>query len=208
MRSSWPRRQRRSRSRPAERAGSSAQSTRRVALRRKEARLPHAGAGFPAPTCEIPGHPPAIALLVLEKSRFLAVGPLIQTGVPLALPGHEHQVFRATLLSIVLMLAVGQNASLLCQVWCHDATFATCPHHGSTTSPSVSANDTCSTVVVGAVTFVREDARRSAAVPDAQDALAVPRFRLPPSFTDFRPGFESGWRLPLEERPLILALRI
>jgi hypothetical protein len=121
--------------------------------------------------------------------------------------GGEHTVFRAALFSIVLTLAVGQNASLLCKVWCHDATSAGCPHQDSTTSPSVSADD-CMNAVVGAVAFVREDARRTAAAPDAQNALAVPRFRLAPSPTDLRPGFEAGWRQLHEERPLILALRI
>ena len=120
----------------------------------------------------------------------------------------EYHVFRAALFSIVLTLAVGQNASLPCEVWCHDATSAGCPHQGSTTSPSVSADDSCSSVVVGAVAFVREDGWRTAAAPDAQKALVVPRFRLPPSPSDLRPGFESGRRLPLEERPLVIALRI
>jgi hypothetical protein len=129
-------------------------------------------------------------------------------GVGLALPSGEYHVFRAALFSIVLALAAGQNASLLCQVWCHDAMSAGCPHQDSTTSPSVSAGDSCSSAVVGAVAFVREDARRTAAAPDAQNALVVPRLRLAPSTTDLRPGFESGRRLPLEERPLVIALRI
>ena len=116
-------------------------------------------------------------------------------------------MFRAALFSIVLTLTVGQNAGLLCKVWCHDATSAGCAHHDSTTSPSVSADDSCSSVV-GAVAFVREDARRTAAGPDAQSALVVPRFRLAPSPTDQRSGFESGRRLLLEERPLVIALRI
>lgn len=116
-------------------------------------------------------------------------------------------MFRAVLFSIVLTLAVGQNAGLLCKVWCHDATSAGCPHQDSTTSPSVSADDSCSRVVVGAVGFVREDAKRTSA-PDAQNALVVPRFRLAPSPTDLRSGFEAGRRQLLEERPLILALRI
>ena len=95
-------------------------------------------------------------------------------------------MFRAALFSIVLTLAVGQNASLLCKVWCHDATSAGCPHQESTLSPdptgfrSVSADDNCGSAFVGAVAFVREDARRTAADPDAQNALVVPRFRLAP----------------------------
>ena len=119
----------------------------------------------------------------------------------------EYPVFRAALFSIVLTLAVGQNADLLCKVWCHDAASAGCPHKGSTTSPSVSARDDCRSDV-GGVAFVREDAQRTAAAPDAQNAVVVPRFRLAPSPTDLRPSFESGRWLPLEERPLVIALRI
>jgi hypothetical protein len=123
-------------------------------------------------------------------------------------------VFRAALFWIVLTLAVGQNASLLCKVWCHDATSAGCPHQDSTTSPdstaspSVSADDNCESAFVGTAAFVREDARRTAAAPDAHNALVVPRFRLTPSPADLRSGFESGRRLPLEERPLVTTLRI
>jgi hypothetical protein len=143
----------------------------------------------------------------VKTSGFPEVPPF-RAGAPLALRGGEHQVFRAALFSIVLTLAVGQNASLLCKVWCHDATSAGCPHQHSTTSAKVSADDNCSSVVLEAVAFVREDARRTAAAPDAQNALVVPRFRLAPSPTDTRLGFESGRPLPLEERPLVIALRI
>jgi hypothetical protein len=117
-------------------------------------------------------------------------------------------VFRAALFSIVLTLAVGQNVGLLCKVWCHDATSAGCPHQDSVTSPSVSAHDNCRSDAGGAVAFVREDARRTTAAPDAQNALAVPRFLLALSHTDLGTGFESGRRLLFEERPLVIALRI
>ena len=68
-------------------------------------------------------------------------------------------MFRAALFSIVLTLAVGQNAGLLCTVWCPEATSTECPHRDSTTSPSVRADDNCTTVAV-ARSLVREDARR------------------------------------------------
>lgn len=136
-----------------------------------------------------------------EITAFLA-------GAGLAVSGGGYHVFRAALFSIVLTLAVAQDASLLCQAWCHDGSSEVCPHHDSATSPTVSAADRCSSVVVASVAFVREDARRTAAAPDAPNALVVPRFRLLPSSTDLRPGFESGRRLPLEERPLLIALRI
>ena len=117
-------------------------------------------------------------------------------------------MFRTALFSIVLTLAVGQNVSLFCETWCHDGMSAECPHEDSTTSPRVSSEDNCRSADVGAVAFVREDARRTAATPDAQNALAVPRFLFAPSTPDLRSGFELGWRLLLEERPLTLALRI
>jgi hypothetical protein len=129
-------------------------------------------------------------------------------GAALAFMDGEPYVFRAALFSIVLTLAVGQNASLLCTVWCYDATSARCPHQDSTTSPSVSAQDNCSSDVGGAVAFVREDARRTPAAPDAQNALAVPGFLLALSPIDLGFGFESGRRLLLKERPLVIALRI
>jgi hypothetical protein len=122
--------------------------------------------------------------------------------------GGEYPVFRAALFSIVLTLAFGPNASLLCQVWCPDTTSARCPHQDSATSPSVSAHDNCRSDAAGAVAFVREEARRTTAAPDAQNALAVPPFRLAPSPTNLRSGFETGLRLMPEERPLILVLRI
>jgi hypothetical protein len=142
------------------------------------------------------------------KTSVFSEIPAFLTGAGLALTSGEYHVFRAALFSIVLTLAVGQNASLLCKVWCHDTTSAGCPHHDSTTSPSMSADDSCSTPVVAAVAFVREDARRTIAAPDGQNALVVPRFRLFFSPTELRPGSGSGRRLPLEERPLVIALRI
>jgi hypothetical protein len=117
-------------------------------------------------------------------------------------------VFRAVLFSIVLTLAVGQDASLLCRVWCPDATSTGCPHQDSTTSPSVLAGDTCNEIEVDAVAFVREDARRTASAPDAQNGLVVQRFRCVPSQSNSRFAYESGQHPPLEARPLAIALRI
>jgi hypothetical protein len=114
-------------------------------------------------------------------------------------------VFRSILLSIVLTLAVGQNAVLLCQVWCHDPPSAGCPHQDSTTSPSLSVDDSCSGVLAEPVAF---DARRTAAAQDAPNVLAVTPSRSAFSPTDLRPGSEPGRRRPVEERPRFIALRI
>jgi hypothetical protein len=142
----------------------------------------------------------------VKTSQFSAF-PVFLAGADLAPMDGEPHVFRTALLSIVLTLAVGQNASLLCKAWCPDATSAGCRHQESTTSPSVSADDNCGDTFVGPVALVREDARRTAA-PDAQNALVVQRFQLAPSPADLRPGFESGQRRPLEARPLVITLRI
>jgi hypothetical protein len=116
-------------------------------------------------------------------------------------------VFRAALFSVVLSLAIGQNAGLLCTVWCPDATSTACPHQESTTAPSVRADDTCTNVAVAAVALVREEGRRTAPGPDVQNALVILRFRFVAPPTD-PPRYESGRRLLLEERPLVIALRI
>jgi hypothetical protein len=116
-------------------------------------------------------------------------------------------VFRAALFSIVLTLSAGHNISLLCHVWCSEATSAECPHQDAPPS-SVSSHDNCPGGIGGPAAFIREDARRAAAAPDAQNALAVPRFLLAPSHSDL--GFASvpGRRLLFDERPLVIALRL
>ena len=150
----------------------------------------------------------------MKTTVFSSISTPLLAGAALALTGGGHHVFRTALFSIVLTLVVGQNASLLCEVWCHDATSAGCPHQGSTalpdstTSPRVKADHTCGSAFVGLVAFVREDARRTAAAPDAPNALVVARFRLAPSPDNLRSEFEAGRRPLLEERLLILALRI
>jgi hypothetical protein len=142
--------------------------------------------------------------------RQIARSARVTGGGILALYSREYHVFRAAVFSIVLTLAVGQNAALLCKAWCypHAATAAACRHQDPTTSPSVTGTDNCNNVAVSAIAFVREDARRIASAPDAQNALVVPRFRFAPPPTDSRSGYESGRLLLHAERPLVIALRI
>lgn len=142
----------------------------------------------------------------LEKVRISSRSLLGVAGAALAPGADEHHVFRAALLSVVMSLALGQNAGLFCKVWCHDATLAQCPHEETTTSSSVSADDRCEDTAIDVVAFVREDARRAADAPDARNAPGVARFRVAPS-PDLLSDFESGRRL-LEARPLVISLRI
>ena len=119
-------------------------------------------------------------------------------------------MFRAALFSIVLMMAVGQDAVLLCKAWCYQpgASAVACQRHDATTSPTMNADDNCRTLAVGAIAFVREDARRGATAPDTQNALVIPRFRFAPALSDSRSGYESGPQLQLKAQPRVTALRI
>lgn len=119
-------------------------------------------------------------------------------------------VFRAALVSIVLTLTLGQNAALLCSVWCHpqqDAT-STCEHQVPMTFPGVTGNESCIQVAAELTALVREDARRAATGSHAQQGTVVARFPLlPPSTTSAR-DLERAQAPPPAARPLLLALRI
>jgi hypothetical protein len=119
-------------------------------------------------------------------------------------------VLRLVLLSIVLTLAAGQNAALLCKVWCdpHEAPASGCHHQHAPTFPSATAGDHCNDVVLNVPAFVREDERPRVSAPDVQHALAGPRFQFAPPLTVTRPGNPPGQDWLLERRPLVTALRI
>lgn len=131
-------------------------------------------------------------------------------GLRLATCRVRIDVFRAAVLSIVLTLAVGPNASLLCAVWCHPdaAAAASCEHRDPTSTSSVAAKDGCPDIAAGTAALVREDVRRGMSTSDGQHAVVVPpfHFTLPPTLPEF--GRQPGQHPPLEARPLVLALRI
>ena len=119
-------------------------------------------------------------------------------------------MLRAAALSIVLALAAGPNASLLCKAWCGSQTAAASEchdHDGDSAAPSVEGGDRCDTMP-GAAPFLREGERRDVPAPDAEWTIPVPRFQLPDSPAGARPGQEPGRDWPLEKRPLATALRI
>jgi hypothetical protein len=118
-------------------------------------------------------------------------------------------MFRATVLSIALTLAVGPTASLLCGVWCHsDASTGSCEHRDPTSTPSVTAKDGCPDVAADAAALVREEVRRGVSASDGQYAVvgASAHFVPPPAPPQVRR--ESGQQVLPETKPLLLALRI
>ena len=118
-------------------------------------------------------------------------------------------MLRITVLSIVLTLASGQNAALLCKLWCdtHKAVATACHHQDGATSPSVTSGDDCDDLVLSLVAIVRQDVRPHGSARGADPALVESRFQFASS-TDTSPGHDPGRHSSHEKPPLITALRI
>ena len=146
----------------------------------------------------------------LKKGRFPQGSLSRLCGAHLALVLASVDVFRAALVSIVLTLTLGQNAALLCSVWCdpqQDANSA-CEHPVPMTSASVTGNESCVQIAAGPTALVREDARRVASDSLAQQGTLVARFQfVPPSASSARDR-ERAQAAPPAARTLVLALRI
>ena len=119
-------------------------------------------------------------------------------------------MFRATVLSIVLMVGMGQDTMLLCKVWCDPAEAARtgCHQKDASTSPSVTGSDNCGPVALSSAVLVREDVRRGMSDQGARHAVVIPRYQGPASPTELRLGSDPGRASPVESRPLVCALRI
>lgn len=118
-------------------------------------------------------------------------------------------MFRAAVLSIVLTLAIGPNATLLCAVWCHpdEAKTSACQHPSATTSPSVAGEDSCRTVDARLAALVRDEAKRGQQ-PTSQPAATMPRFAFAPPRTDGTRSSGPNTALAVVSPPLLIALRI
>jgi hypothetical protein len=155
--------------------------------------------------------PPRVKSRKANGSRALETAG-IQSRVPgvvLAPCLTEHHVFRATLVSIVLTLAVGQDVTLLCRVWC-DAPLAAasgCHYEDTIDVPSVTGDRSCD-YVLGASAFLREEARRTVAGPDAAPALVVSRAQIAQLTIGARPDWEPTREWSLTRQPVSTALRI
>jgi hypothetical protein len=119
-------------------------------------------------------------------------------------------VLQAAVLSIVLTLATGPSAALLCKTWCIPQAVQAngCHHLAPTASTSVSAHDTCDDLGPGLAPYVREDMRRGVSVPDVAHAIVVPSYQFRPSTINARPCHQPGREWSLEQRPLSTILRI
>jgi hypothetical protein len=127
------------------------------------------------------------------------------------LNGEDH-VFRTALFSIVLSLAVGQNASLLCKTLCDPAAAAGngCHDHSGRSGSSVTltGGHHCDSDAPLVTAYVKENVRRSAPAPQTVSSLPIARYLAVSTMVALHPNHGPG-RLPsLEKRPLDTALRI
>jgi hypothetical protein len=119
--------------------------------------------------------------------------------------GASIDMLRAAVLSIVLTLAGGQNATLICRVWCGpvEGTAQSCQHEDPIGSVRMTAGLVC--VNAPGVAAVREDTRRAPSAVHAD--LASPPAARTARASEGRPSRESGQTTSLAQPPLV-ALRI
>ena len=119
-------------------------------------------------------------------------------------------MFRATVLSIVLILVAGPNATMLCKAWCDPAAAAAvgCHHRDGSPSATLTGTDDCGKTVPNSAIVVKEDARRGAPSSDPQQAVMLPGHHRAISSSEAHPGHDPGCMWSLAQRPLVTALRI
>jgi hypothetical protein len=118
-------------------------------------------------------------------------------------------VFRATILTIVCLFAVGPSASLLCASWCAPRAAAEdgCHHEQSAGDASVGSADSCEDSVFGPAELLKEDLRRAPA-SDARPGVCLPRFQTSATATSPVAAWPQG-RLPaILGHPQAIPLRI
>jgi hypothetical protein len=124
----------------------------------------------------------------------------------------EHHVFRTVLFSIVLSLAVGQNASLLCMTLCDPAAAAAigCLDHADLSGASVvrTGGHDCGGNALLAAAYVKEDGRRSVPTPQTVGSIPIARSLPVPMIPALFPSHGPGLLSSHEKRPLDTALRI
>jgi hypothetical protein len=117
-------------------------------------------------------------------------------------------VFRAATVSVLLMIAVGPSAALLCKAWCNRAGVAVsdCQHGQANTTPALTGVEDCEAAALTAI--VREEIRRGVSWSDSRAAVAV----LPNHYTNSSRQVHTwdppALRSPAGLRPLLTALRI
>ena len=119
-------------------------------------------------------------------------------------------MFRATLLSIVLVLAAGPSASVLCKALCdpHVAAASGCHHQDDGNATQASGDASCQDAAPGATALLREDVRRSVSAEGIGAARPIASFQLVTRTSDVRSVFGAQPGTADQKRPLSTPLRI
>ena len=119
-------------------------------------------------------------------------------------------MFRAALLSIVLTLAIGPNASLLCRAACDQpkAAGSGCDHKGPVTSASVAGDNCCDEALLGVAEFLAKDVRSDVSFANAHRATPQFASELVRPAVDARPGDKPGREWPIDQQRLKTTLRL
>jgi hypothetical protein len=102
-------------------------------------------------------------------------------------------VFRATVLTVVLLFAAGPSAPLICKAWCDPLAAAGngCHHMDNGGIASVRAVDSCDDSVQGLAGLRKEDLRR-APTSDGGAVVSAARFQIVPAATRVVPSWSRG----------------
>jgi hypothetical protein len=118
-------------------------------------------------------------------------------------------MFRTTVLSIVLLFAVGPSTSVFCKAWCDpDAAAASgCHHQGTGSTTVVSNNMSCQEPALTA-TALQSATRRGSSSERAGAAVPIAFFQTATATSYVRPGSSPGLGWFDQQRPLSTPLRI
>lgn len=119
-------------------------------------------------------------------------------------------MFRATVLSVVLLFAAGPSASVLCKALCdpHAAAARGCHPQDNGTATQVSGNASCQDMGLGATAVLREDVRRGSSAEGVGTEVHVASFEFVTTTSSVGPvcGVERG--TSDQKRPRTIPLRI
>ena len=165
--------------------------------------------GVPAPrwlrTSRVPGSRHSTDQFAKDSLgiRFQRAGP------HLAVVKVSVVVFRATVLSIVLVFAAGPSASLFCKAWCDPAEAAAsgCHHQESASVASVADDGSCRDTIQGGAILTKEDLRRASS-QDLGNVTAIAPPPLAPAAIGLRASGNQRRAPSALKRPPTTPLRI
>lgn len=119
-------------------------------------------------------------------------------------------MFRATLLSVVLLFAAGPSASVLCRALCDPGAAAAsgCQHEDNGAATQVSGNASCRDMALAATVVLKEDVRRGASAEGVGAAVPVASFEFATATSTVRAGRGAVRGTSDQKRPRSTPLRI